>query len=215
MELLTSFIDIVLHLDVHLLVIMQAYGMWIYAILFMIIFCETGLVVMPFLPGDSLLFVVGALCGVGALEIQLVLPLLVAASFLGDSTNYWIGRLVGMRLIKRANSRFLKHEHLEKTHTFYKKHGGKAILFARFLPIVRTFVPFVAGIGLMRYRIFMLFSALGSIAWISLFIIGGYFLGNIPVVKDNLTLMVVIVIVISFLPALREFIRHRRTYSID
>ncbi len=215
MELLTSFIDIVLHLDVHLLAIMQAYGMWIYAILFMIIFCETGLVVMPFLPGDSLLFVVGALCGVGTLEIQLVLPLLMVASFLGDSTNYWIGRLIGMRLVKRANSRFLKHEHLEKTHTFYKKHGGKAILFARFLPIVRTFAPFVAGIGLMRYRIFMLFSALGSIAWISLFILGGYFLGNIPVVKDNLTLMVVIVIVISFLPALREFIRHRRTYSID
>ena len=215
MELLTSFIDIVLHLDVHLLAIMQAYGMWIYAILFMIIFCETGLVVMPFLPGDSLLFVVGALCGVGALEIQFILPLLMAASFLGDSTNYWIGRLVGMRLVKRANSLFLKHEHLEKTHTFYKKHGGKAILFARFLPIVRTFAPFVAGIGLMRYRIFMLFSALGSIAWISLFTLGGYFLGNIPVVKDNLTLMVVIVIVISFLPALREFIRHRRTYSID
>jgi membrane-associated protein len=214
-ELLTSFIDIVLHLDVHLLAIMQAYGMWIYAILFMIIFCETGLVVMPFLPGDSLLFVVGALCGVGTLEIQLVLPLLMVASFLGDSTNYWIGRLIGMRLVKRANSRFLKHEHLEKTHMFYKKHGGKAILFARFLPIVRTFAPFVAGIGLMRYRIFMLFSALGSIAWISLFTLGGYFLGNIPVVKDNLTLMVVIVIVISFLPALREFIKHRRTYSID
>ena len=213
MELLASFIDIVLHLDVHLLAIMQAYGMWIYAILFMIIFCETGLVVMPFLPGDSLLFVVGALCGIGALEIKLVLPLLMVASFSGDNTNYWIGRLVGMRLVKRANSRFLKHEHLEKTHMFYKKHGGKAILFARFLPIVRTFAPFVAGIGLMRYRIFMLFSALGSIAWISLFTLGGYFLGNIPVVKDNLTLMVVIVIVISFLPALREFIRHRRTYS--
>ena len=215
MELLTTFIDVVLHLDVHLLAIMQAYGMWIYAILFMIIFCETGLVVMPFLPGDSLLFVVGALCGVGALEIQLVLPMLMAASFLGDSTNYWIGRLVGMRLVKRANSRFLKHEHLEKTHAFFKKHGGKAILFARFLPIVRTFAPFVAGIGLMRYRLFMSFSALGSVAWISLFILGGYFLGNIPVVKDNLTLMVVIVIAVSFLPALREFIRHRRTYSID
>jgi len=212
-ELLASFIDIVLHLDVHLLAIMQVYGMWIYVILFLIIFCETGLVVMPFLPGDSLLFVVGALCGVGALEIKLVLPLLMAASFSGDSTNYWIGRLVGMRLVKRANSRFLKHEHLEKTHAFYKKHGGKAILFARFLPIVRTFAPFVAGIGLMRYRLFMLFSALGSVAWISLFTLGGYFLGNIPVVKNNLTLMVVIVIVISFLPALREFIRHRRTYS--
>ena len=213
MELLTSFIDIVLHLDVHLLAIMQAYGMWIYAILFIIIFCETGLVVMPFLPGDSLLFVVGALCGVGALEIKLVLPLLMAASFSGDSTNYWIGRLVGMRLVKRANSRFLKHEHLEKTHAFYRKHGGKAILFARFLPIVRTFAPFVAGIGLMRYRLFILFSALGSVAWISLFTLGGYFLGNIPVVKNNLTLMVVIVIIISFLPALLEFIRHRRMYN--
>lgn len=213
MELLTSFIDIVLHLDVHLLAIMQAYGMWIYAILFIIIFCETGLVVMPFLPGDSLLFVVGALCGVGALEIKLVLPLLMAASFSGDSTNYWIGRLVGMRLVKRTNSRFLKHEHLEKTHVFYRKHGGKAILFARFLPIVRTFAPFVAGIGLMRYRLFILFSALGSVAWISLFTLGGYFLGNIPVVKNNLTLMVVIVIIISFLPALLEFIRHRRMHN--
>jgi membrane-associated protein len=212
-ELLASFVDIVLHLDVHLLAIMQTYGMWIYVILFMIIFCETGLVVMPFLPGDSLLFVVGALCGVGALEIKWILPLLMAASFSGDNTNYWIGRLIGMRLVKRASSRFLKHEHLEKTHMFYKKHGGKAILFARFLPIVRTFAPFVAGIGAMRYRMFMLFSALGSITWISLFTLGGYFLGNIPVVKDNLTLMVVIVIVISFLPALREFIRHRRTYS--
>ncbi|CAH1194363.1 DedA family protein DedA [Candidatus Nitrotoga sp. BS] len=213
MELIATFIDIVLHLDVHLLAIMQAYGMWIYVILFLIIFCETGLVVMPFLPGDSLLFVVGALCGVGALEIKLILPMLMAASFLGDSTNYWIGRLVGMRLVKRANSRFLKHEHLEKTHVFYKKHGGKAILFARFLPIVRTFAPFVAGIGLMRYRLFIVFSALGSVAWISLFTFGGYFLGNIPVVKDNLTLMVVIVIVFSFIPALREFIRHRRTHS--
>ncbi len=213
MELLASFIDIVLHLDIHILAIMQAYGMWIYVILFLIIFCETGLVVMPFLPGDSLLFVVGALCGVGALEIKLVLPLLMAASFSGDSTNYWIGRLVGMRLVKRANSSFLKHEHLEKTHAFYKKHGGKAILFARFLPIVRTFAPFVAGIGLMRYRLFMLFSALGSIAWISLFIMGGFFLGNIPVVKDNLTLMVIVVIAISFLPALREFIRHRRVFN--
>jgi membrane-associated protein len=169
---------------------------------------------MPFLPGDSLLFVVGALCGVGALEIKLILPLLMVASFTGDSTNYWIGRLVGMRLVKRSNSRFLKHEHLEKTHAFYKKHGGKAILFARFLPIVRTFAPFVAGIGLMRYRLFMLFSALGGVAWISLFTLGGYFLGNIPVVKDNLTMMMIIVIGISFLPALREFIRRRRTYSV-
>jgi len=212
-EILTSFIDIVLHLDVHLLAIMQSYGMWIYAILFLIIFSETGLVIMPFLPGDSLLFVVGALCGAGALELELIMPLLMVASFTGDNTNYWIGRLVGMRLVKRANSRILKHEHLEKTQVFYEKYGGKAILFARFLPIVRTFAPFVAGIGLMRYRIFMLCSALGSIAWISLFTLGGYFLGNIPVVKDNLTLMVLIVIIISLLPALRQFIRHRRACS--
>jgi membrane-associated protein len=137
----------------------------------------------------------------------------MAASFSGDSTNYWIGRLVGVRLIKRTNSRIFKHEHLEKTRTFYKRHGGKAILFARFLPIVRTFAPFVAGIGFMRYKIFVLFSALGGLSWISLFVLGGYFLGNIPVVKDNLTLMVIIVVAISFLPALREFVRHRRAYS--
>ena len=211
MELLASFIDIVLHLDAHLLAIIQTYGMWVYAILTLIIFCETGLVVMPFLPGDSLLFVVGALCGVGALEIKLILPLLIAASFLGDSANYWIGRLVGIRIVKLANSRFLKIEHLEKTRIFYQKHGGKTILFARFLPIIRTFAPFVAAIGSMRYRLFMLYSALGSISWITVFVLGGYFLGNIPVVKDNLTLMVLMVVAVSFLPALREYFRHRRT----
>lgn len=189
--------------------------MWVYVILTLIIFCETGLVVMPFLPGDSLLFVVGALCGIGALEIQLILPLLIVASFSGDSTNYWIGRLVGRKLVKPANSRFLKLEHLEKTRAFYEKHGGKTILFARFLPIIRTFAPFVAAIGLMRYRLFMVYSVLGSIAWISLFILGGYFLGNIPVVKDNLTLMVICVIAISFLPALREFVRHRRAQGAE
>ena len=215
MELLASFIDIVLHLDVHLLAIMQAYGMWVYVILALIIFCETGLVVTPFLPGDSLLFVVGALCGVGALEMKLILPLLIVASFLGDSANYWIGRLVGVHIVKRANSHFLKIEHLEKTRIFYEKHGGKTVLFARFLPIIRTFAPFVAAIGSMRYRLFIFYSALGSISWITFFILGGYFLGNIPIVKDNLTLMVLIVIAISFLPALREYFRHRRTQCVQ
>lgn len=215
MELFASFIDIVLHLDAHLLAIIQTYGMWVYVILTLIIFCETGLVVMPFLPGDSLLFVVGALCGVGALEIKLILPLLIAASFLGDSANYWIGRLVGIRIVKLANSRFLKIEHLEKTRIFYQKHGGKTILFARFLPIIRTFAPFVAAIGSMRYRLFMLYSALGSISWITVFVLGGYFLGNIPVVKDNLTLMVLTVVAVSFLPALREYFRHRRTQGVQ
>lgn len=210
MELLATFIDIVLHLDVHLLALTQEYGVWVYGILFLIIFCETGLVVTPFLPGDSLLFVAGALCGMGALELGLLLPLLMLASFSGDNTNYWIGRLVGVRLVRYANGRVLKREHLEITHAFYEKHGGKTILFARFLPIVRTFAPFVAGIGMMHYRLFVVFSVLGAVAWIGLFTVGGYFFGNIPVIKDNLTLMVLVIIFVSVLPALIKFIQHRR-----
>jgi membrane-associated protein len=209
-DLLAAFIDLILHLDTHLLALTQQYGVWVYAILFLIIYCETGLVVTPFLPGDSLLFVAGALCGMGALQLELLVPLLVLAAFSGDNTNYWIGRLVGLRLISRANSRFIRREHLDKTHAFYEKHGGKTIIFARFLPIIRTFAPFVAGIGLMRYRLFMLFSALGSVLWIASLTVAGYLFGNIPVVKNNLTLIIVGIIVITLLPALREFIRHRR-----
>ena len=209
MDLLALFIDIVLHLDVHLLKLATDYGVWIYAILFLIIYCETGLVVMPFLPGDSLLFVAGALCGMGTLQLEILAPLLILAAFSGDNTNYWVGRLVGMRLLNGVGSRIIKREHLDKTHAFYEKHGGKTIVFARFLPIVRTFAPFVAGIGLMRYRLFMLFSALGSVAWIGSLTVAGYFFGNIPVVKNNLTLIIVGIIVISLLPALREAIRHR------
>ena len=208
MDFLTSLLDIVLHLDTHLLAMTQEYGVWVYAILFLIIFSETGLVIAPFLPGDSLLFVAGALCGMGSLELQVLLPLLMLAAFSGDNCNYWIGRLIGARLLKHTNG-LIKHEHIDKTHFFYEKHGGKTVLFARFLPIVRTFAPFVAGIGLMRYRLFVLFSALGSVAWISSFTVGGYFFGNIPVIKNNLTLMVVGIVALSFLPAIREFIRHR------
>ncbi len=210
MDLLAAFIDLILHLDTHLLALTQQYGVWVYAILFLIIYCETGLVVTPFLPGDSLLFVAGALCGMGALQLELLVPLLVLAAFSGDNTNYWIGRLVGLRLISRANSRFIRREHLDKTHAFYEKHGGKTIIFARFVPIIRTFAPFVAGIGLMRYRLFMLFSALGSVLWIASLTVAGYLFGNIPVVKNNLTLIIVGIIVITLLPALREFIRHRK-----
>jgi len=209
-DLLAAFIDLVLHLDTHLLALTQQYGVWVYAILFLIIYCETGLVVTPFLPGDSLLFVAGALCGMGALQLELLAPLLVLAAFSGDNTNYWIGRLVGLRLISRANSRLIKREHLDKTHAFYEKHGGKTIIFARFLPIIRTFAPFVAGIGLMRYRLFMMFSALGSALWIVSLTVAGYLFGNIPVVKDNLTLIIIGIIVITLLPALRELIRHRK-----
>lgn len=213
MDLLAAFIDIVLHLDTHLLALTREYGVWVYAILFLIIYCETGLVVMPFLPGDSLLFVAGALCGLGALRLEWLAPLLMLAAFSGDNTNYWIGRLIGLRLLKRTNG-LIKREHIDKTHAFYEKHGGKTILFARFLPIVRTFAPFVAGIGLMRYRLFMLFSALGSLAWIGSLTVAGYFFGNIPVIKNNLTLMILGIIVISFLPAIREFIRHRRRQAV-
>lgn len=210
MELLHAFVDIVLHLDAHLLSLTQQYGVWVYGILFAIIFCETGLVIAPFLPGDSLLFVAGALCGMDALQLEILIPLLVVAAFSGDNTNYWIGRLVGLRLIKRLGGKLIKREHLDKTHAFYEKHGGKTILFARFLPIIRTFAPFVAGIGLMRYRLFVAFSALGSVAWISSFAIAGYFFGNIPFVKNNLTLITLGIIVVTLLPAFREVIRHRR-----
>ena len=209
MDLLTAFIDIVLHLDAHLLALAQQYGVWIYAILFLIIFCETGLVVAPFLPGDSLLFVAGALCGLGALRLEWLAPLLMLAAFGGDNTNYWIGRLLGLGMLKRTNG-LIKREHLDKTHAFYEKHGGKTIIFARFLPIVRTFAPFVAGIGLMRYRLFVMFSMLGSVAWIGSLTVAGYFFGNIPAVKSNLTLIIVGIIVISFLPALLELVRHRK-----
>jgi membrane-associated protein len=213
MELITYLLDIVLHLDAHLLALTQQYGVWIYALLFLIIFSETGIVIFPFLPGDSLLFVAGALCGIGALDIYLLVPLLVIAAFTGDNTNYWTGRLIGKRLVKFGNSRFLKHEHLDKTHVFYKKHGGKMIVFARFLPIVRTFAPFVAGIARMNYQLFMFFSALGGLVWVFFFVIGGYFLGNIPFIKNNLTVMILAIVFISFVPALWEFISHQRLKS--
>jgi len=202
-------LDIVLHLDAHLLALVRDYGALVYAILFLIIFAETGLVVAPFLPGDSLLFVTGALCGMGSLELQVLMPLLMLAAFCGDNTNYWIGRRYGIKLFKH-DSRFFKLEHVEKTQKFYAVHGGKTIIFARFLPVIRTFAPFVAGIGSMGYRVFVTFSVLGSVAWIASLTLAGYFFGNIPVIKNNLTLMIVGIVLISFMPAMREFIRHSK-----
>ena len=209
--MLATFIDIILHLDAHLLALTQQYGVWVYAILFLIIYSETGLVIAPFLPGDSLLFVAGALCGMGALQLEWLAPLLILAAFSGDNTNYWIGRLIGVRLLNRANAKLIRREHLAKAQAFYDKHGGKTIILARFMPILRTFAPFVAGIGMMRYRLFVLFSALGSVAWISSLTAAGYFFGNIPVVKNNLTLIIIGIIVITILPALIEFIRYRKS----
>ena len=204
-----EFIHSLLHIDATLYMWAQNWGLYLYAILFLIIFCETGLVFMPFLPGDSLLFVAGALCGMGALHLEFLTPLLILAAFSGDNTNYWIGRLIGKRLLS-ADSRLIKREYMDKTHAFYEKHGGKTILFARFLPVFRTFAPFVAGIGMMRYRMFVLFSALGGIAWIGGISLAGYFFGNVPIIKNNLTLMILFIIAITILPAVIEFFRHRR-----
>jgi len=210
MEFFTSLLDIVLHLDAHLLALVQEYGVWVYAILFAIIFAETGLVVAPFLPGDSLLFVIGALCGMGSLQLEIAMPLLILAAFLGDNTNYWIGRLLGLRLLNHASQKLIRHEHLEKTRAFYEKHGGKTVIFARFLPIIRTFAPFVAGIGTMNYRLYLMYSIIGGVTWIGSLTLAGYFFGNIPVIKDNLTLMILLIVFVSFIPAILEFIRHRR-----
>jgi membrane-associated protein len=204
-------LDLILHLDTHLLALVQQYGEWVYAILFLIIFCETGLVIAPFLPGDSLLFVAGALAGGGALQMEWVMPLLMLAAFAGDNTNYWIGRGAGRWLVHHLGGRLINRENLERTHAFYEKHGGKTIVFARFLPIIRTFAPFVAGIGGMRYRLFVMFSALGSLSWITTFVVGGYFFGNIPVIKNNLTLMTLGIIVVSLLPAAIRYLMHLRS----
>jgi len=208
-ELLAQFIDIVLHLDRHLTWLVDNYGVWVYLILFLIIFCETGLVVTPFLPGDSLLFVAGTLAAVGAMEVHGVFALLVLAAFSGDNTNYWIGRFIGPRVFRLERSRLFNPAHLKRTHRFYEKHGGKTVIFARFLPIVRTFAPFVAGIGRMTYPKFLFYSFSGSVFWIGFFVFGGYYFGNIPVVKQNLTLFILGIIVVSIMPGVIEFVRQK------
>ena len=207
-------LDIVLHLDAHLLALVQDYGMWVYAILFAIIFAETGLVVAPFLPGDSLLFVTGALCGMGSLELQVLMPLLMLAAFGGDNTNYWIGRLLGLSSAQQQQPALDQARTSGKNPALSTRStAARPFSLPAFLPIIRTFAPFVAGIGTMSYRLFLMFSALGSLAWIGSLTLAGYFFGNIPVIKNNLTLMIIAIIFISFVPALLEFIRHRRQAS--
>jgi membrane-associated protein len=208
-ELLAQFIDIVLHLDQHLAWLAANYGAWIYLILFLIIFCETGLVVMPFLPGDSLLFVAGALAATGSMDVHALFALLVAAAFMGDNTNYWIGRFTGPKVFRREGSKLLNPAHLDYTRAFYDRHGAKTVVFARFLPIVRTFAPFVAGIGRMVYPRFMFYSFSGSVFWIAFFVYGGYYFGNIPFVKQNLTAFILGIIVISIMPGVIGFVRQK------
>jgi len=208
-DLLASLFDIVLNLDRHLQWLVATYGPWIYAILFAIVFCETGLVVTPFLPGDSLLFVAGTLAAAGDMYIHGLFTTLAAASFLGDNTNYWIGRYIGPRVFTREGSRLLNPDHLARTQRFYDRYGAKTVFFARFVPIIRTFAPFVAGIGHMRYSRFLFFSFTGSIAWVGSLAYAGYYFGNVPLVKHNLSLAIVIVILLSIAPGVVEYLRHR------
>lgn len=208
MEWIESFFDVILHLDKHLAQLAANYGAWIYVILFAIIFCETGLIVMPFLPGDSLLFATGALCAISELNVVFMFVQLTIAAILGDTVNFWIGKHLGLKAFQ--NSRFINPSHLETTQRFYEKHGGKTIIIARFLPIIRTFAPFVAGVGNMDYRKFIVFNVVGGIAWIAIFLSLGYFFGNLPVVKKYFTLVIVAIIIISLLPPTWEFLKHRR-----
>src|SRR5215471_2000964 len=210
MELIKHLIDIVLHLDAHLVDLVSRYGTFSYAILFAIIFCETGLVVTPFLPGDSLLFAIGALSAKGALDVYTAALLLMLAAILGDSTNYWIGYFVGPKVFRSESSRWFNRAHLERTNAFYEKYGVKTVIIARFMPIIRTFAPFVAGIGRMYYPRFLFFSVIGSFLWIGLFITAGFIFGTLPFVKRNFTLVVLAIIFVSILPALIEAIRVRR-----
>jgi membrane-associated protein len=213
MELLAQFIapffDLVLHLDKHLALLVQSYGVWVYAILFAIVFMETGFVVTPFLPGDSLLFVAGALAAAGGMDPAVLAGTLIAAALCGDNVNYWIGRFLGPRVFRIEGSRFLKRENLDRTHAFMEKHGPKAIIIARFVPVVRTFVPFVCGIGRLTYGRFLGFSALGALLWVGLLVPAGYFFGNLPIVKNNLTVVIMLIIVLSLLPGILEYLRHR------
>jgi len=211
MEYLAAFIDIVLHLDKHLAVLVQQYGTWIYAILFAIIFSETGFVVTPFLPGDSLLFVAGALAALGGMDIGVLLAVLIAAAALGNMLNYQIGRALGPKVFQWESSRFFNKTALEKTHAFYEKHGGKTLVLSRFLPLFRTFAPFVAGIGAMSYARFTLFNLIGAVSWVLLLTLVGYFFGNLPWVQNNLTAVILGIIVVSLIPAVIGWWQHRKS----
>jgi len=210
MDLLPRIIDLFLHLDTHLGQLISQYGTWTHLILFLIVFCETGLVVTPFLPGDSLLFAAGTFAALGALDLWLLVLLLIIAAIAGDTVNYWIGAYIGPRAF-RGDIRFLRKEYLDRTHAFYEKHGGKTIILARFVPIIRTFAPFVAGVGAMSYPKFIVYNVAGAVLWVGLFVVGGYFFGNIPVVRENFTLVILAIIAISVLPIAVEALRARRS----
>jgi membrane-associated protein len=209
-ELITWAIDVILHLDKHLDMIIRTYGLWTHLILFLIIFCETGLVVAPILPGDSLLFTAGALASLGSLDLVWIIVSLSVAAVAGDTVNYWIGHLVGPKVFAKQKSHFFKRKYLNRTHQFYEKYGGKTIIIARFVPIVRTFAPFVAGVGSMTYMRFIIYNVAGGVGWITILVLAGYFFGNVPIVKHNFSLVIVAIIIISILPGIIEFARQWR-----
>ena len=213
MEYFASFIDIVLHLDKHLALLVQQYGPWIYAILFAIIFSETGFVVTPFLPGDSLLFVAGALAALGGMDIAILIAVLASAAVLGNMLNYQIGRYFGPKVFHWESSRFFNKAALEKTHAFYEKHGGKTLIVSRFLPLFRTFAPFVAGIGAMTYARFTLFNLIGGVSWVGSLTLLGYWFGNLPWIQQNLTLVILAIIGLSFIPLFIGWLQHRQNPS--
>jgi membrane-associated protein len=207
MEAVKLFIDFILHIDQHLQVLCSAYGFWVYVILFLIVFCETGLVIAPFLPGDSLLFAVGSLSAIGALDVTTGILLLAAAAIMGDSVNYAAGNYVGPKVFHAEQARFLNKEYLHRTHAFYERHGGKTIILARFLPIIRTFAPFVAGIGSMTYPRFLAFNVFGGLLWVLGFVLAGYWFGNMPLIKNNFSMVILALVLIPGIPSLVEFIR--------
>ncbi len=205
--------DFILHIDKHLGEIIKNYGTWTYAILFTIVFCETGLVVLPFLPGDSLLFAAGSFAGLGSLNPHILFVLISTAAILGDTVNYWIGNRLGPKVF-HSESKFFKKEYLDRTHKFYEKYGGKTIILARFVPIIRTFAPFVAGIGSMSYGKFIVYNVVGGVLWVAIFVYSGYFFGTLPFVKNNFSLVVIAIIIISVIPIFTEYIRHRKNRTI-
>ncbi|MGH8673554.1 MAG: DedA family protein [Burkholderiales bacterium] len=210
METVAVLWDLAVHLDRHLASFVSQHGTWVYALLFAIVFCETGLVVTPFLPGDSLLFVAGTLAAAGGMDIVAVMAVLVGAALCGDNVNYWIGRWAGPRVFHFRESRWLNPQHLQRTHAFYERHGGKTILIARFVPIVRTYVPFVAGVGTMPYLRFLGFSVVGALVWVISLCLAGYFFGNLPVVKSNLTLVIIGIVLLSISPGIVAWAKQRR-----
>jgi membrane-associated protein len=209
-DLITLFIDVVVHLDDHLQALVAAHGAWIYLILFLIVFCETGLVVTPFLPGDSLLFVAGTVAAAGGMDIHLLVALLIIAAVLGDAVNYGVGHYIGPRIFSHSESRWLNPKHLQRAHDFYEKYGGKTIIIARFVPIIRTYAPFVAGAASMTYAKFALYNISGAVLWVVSLGYAGYFFGNIPLIKNNLTLVIIGIIILSIMPGVIEILRHRK-----